>query len=232
MAFKKRFWITLSSLIILPAIVIIMGIYRFNYTNADIYIELADGEVVQYDKLMREAEKKGYSKVMLSLFSIRTLEDFIVFLPEQDSTPIAVPLNEIKKQEMQRWATGQYSFGEERGSISLDFDTIRTINADIKDNQIIFAAPFSVSNQGSGVFFYLGLFSQDTKRHTIKHIDSIFIGDRINIVSIEPDNQGRLIAIEYTERDTASEADKTTLSPVTVEFSLNTEQVRFSPKPK
>lgn len=232
MAFKKRFWITLSSLIILPAIVIIMGIYQFNYTNADIYIELADGEIVQYDKLMREAETKGYSKVMLSLFSIRTLEDFTIFLPEQNSTPISVALREIKKQEMQRWATGQYSIGEEYGSISLNFDTIRTINAETKDKQIIFAAPFSVSNQGSGVFFYLGLFLQDTQKNTIKHIDSTFIGDRIKIISIEPNNQGRFIAINYTERATDSETKQATALPLTVEFSLNTEPVSFSPKPK
>lgn len=231
MAFKKRFWITLTSLIVLPAIVIVAGIFRFNYTNADIYIELSDGEVVQYNELMREAEEKGYSKVMLSLFSIRTLEDFIVLLPEQTDAPVPVSLNKIKKQEMQRWATGEYSQGDELGTIALNYDTIKTIDTDTKNNKIVFAAPFSVSNQEPGMRFYLGLFLQDTQQHTIKHVDSTFIGDSINIVSIEPDNQSRLVSIEYTKPNTENEVEKVTQPPVTVEFPLNTGAVRFSTTP-
>ncbi len=237
MAYKKRFWIVLFAFIGIPVLVLLAGIYRFNFTNADIYMELADGEVVQYDDLMREVEENGYSKVMLSLFSIRTKEDLSIQLPKQSAeTPVWVPLARIDSQATQRSAVGDYTVGEERGTVSLNYDTIRTLNpeADNKkeDNQtIIFVAPFSVSNQGSGIFYYLGVFEQNNQKFTVLHKDSFFLGDRINLVSIEPDNQGQSITVEYTKRDSAIDASNTPQQPLSIKISVAKDPVRFTTIP-
>lgn len=232
MAYKKRFWIVLFAFIGIPVLVLLAGIYRFNFTNADIYMELADGEVVQYDDLMREVEENGYSKVMLSLFSIRTKEDLSIHLPEQpETTPILVPLRRIDSQATQRSAVGDYTLGEERGTVTLSYDSIRTLNPEVASQNIMLVAPFSVSNQGTGIFYYLGLFEQDNQKFTVEHKDSFFIGDRVQIIRIEPDNQGRSVMLEYTERDTANDANKTPQQPLSITISVATDPVRFTVAP-
>ncbi|WP_293266797.1 hypothetical protein [Neptunomonas sp.] len=228
MAFKKRFWIALTSLIVLPAIVLIAGIYQFNFTNNDIYIELADGEVVEYDQLMREAEEMGYSKVMLSLFSIRTLEDFTLFLPRKTDTLTPVLLTDIKKQEMQRWATGKYSMDEKSGNIDLNYDTIQTINVGIEDNKRVFTAPFSVSSQTSNPLFYLGLFIHDTQEHTIKHVDSVFIDESINILTIEPGHQKKFVSITFNRGDDSKETESSQSMTIEKQYQIAINPTRFT----
>lgn len=232
MAYKKRFWIVLSALIGIPVLVLVAGIYRFNFTNADIYMELADGKVVQYDDLIREIEENGYSKVMLSLFSIRTKEDLNIQLPEQPSeSPVWVPLRKIDSQATQRSAVGDYTLGEERGTVTLSFDTIRTLNTEIDNKKIMFVAPFSVSNQGTGVFYYLGIFEQDNQKFTVRHLDSFFIGDRVNIVSIEPDSQGQTVSVEYTAHDPANEANDTLQPTLSIKLDVATGPLHFKTAP-
>ena len=233
MAYKKRFWIVLFAFIGIPTLVLLAGIYRFNFTNADIYMELADGEVVQYDDLMREVEENGYSKVMLSLFSIRTKEDLSIQLPEQseEETPVWVPLARIDSQATQRSAVGDYTLGEERGTVSLNYDTIRTLSPEADNQTITFVAPFSVSNQGSGIFYYLGIFEQNNQKFTVLHKDSFFLGDRINIVSIEPDNQDRFITVEYTERNNSINDDNTSQQPLRIRINVAQDPVSFTGSP-
>ncbi|WP_372738641.1 hypothetical protein [Neptunomonas sp.] len=239
MAYKKRFWIVLVALIGIPVLVLLasIGIYRFNFTNADIYMELADGEVVQYDDLMREIEEHGYSKVMLSLFSIRTKEDLRIQLPEQPAeTPVWVPLRNIDSQATHRSAVGDYTLAEESGTVALSYDTVQALNP-VTDKQTaenqhtLFIAPFSVSDQGTGLFYYLGLFEQDNQKMSVHHRDSFLLGNRVNIVSIQPDNQGRSVTVEYMERNTDSNAGFTPQQPVSVTVNVATDPVRFSVTP-
>ena len=231
MAYKKRFWIVLFAFIGIPVLVLLasIGIYRFNFTNADLYMELANGEVVQYDDLMREVEENGYSKVMLSLFSIRTKEDLNIQLPEQpEATPVWAPLRRIDSQATQRNAVGDYTLGEEQGTVTLSYDTIRTLNPaatnEKSHNQnIMFVAPFSVSNQGTELLYYLGLFEQNNQKFTVQHKDSFFLGNRVKIVSIEPDDQGQSVRVEYTEHN----ADKGQ-QPLSIKVDIETDPVRFT----
>lgn len=244
MAYKKRFGIILFAFIGIPVLVLLasIGIYRFNFTSADIYMELADGEVIQYDDLMREIEENGYSKVMLSLFSIRTKEDLKIQLPEQpEDSPVWVPLRNIDSQATHRSAVGDYTLEEESGTVALSYDTIQTLNpvaykqkADNQtaDNQkIVLVAPFSVSDQGTGLFYYLGLFEQDNQKMSVQHRDSFLLGNRVNIVSIQPDKQGRSIIVEYTERHTGSHTGFTPQPTVSVKVSVATDPVRFTVTP-
>jgi hypothetical protein len=74
-----------------------------------------------------------------------------------------------------------YVYEEERGSIYLDFKNK-------KELQNGFALPLILSNQGSGIFYYLAIFDDDNN-----HIKSLFLGDRIKILNIYIKNDKILI---------------------------------------
>jgi len=50
---------------------------------------------------------------------------------------------------------------------------------------MVFVVPFAVSNQGTGIFWYLGLFILNTNTDDIRQIDTLFIGDRITVNSLK-----------------------------------------------
>ncbi|WP_233861833.1 hypothetical protein [Tenacibaculum piscium] len=55
--------------------------------------------------------------------------------------------------------------------------------------------PFSISNQGSGYFKYLGMFKIDYISKDISQIDEYFLGDRVIINSIKYDGNDELKVI-------------------------------------
>lgn len=123
------------------------------------------------------------SKVMLKLFSMKTSNKFILNIPETSSHS---ELSEFQKINSNEYVKGTYTDGYERGNVFLDYLKINSINLTESKTLFYFVAPFIVSNQGSGSFNYLGLFVQDSKKMTIKHLDSFFLGDRIIIEKINP----------------------------------------------
>ncbi|MBI9092231.1 MAG: hypothetical protein JEZ12_23710 [Desulfobacterium sp.] len=164
----------------LVAMIIIAGIIRFNFTNDDIYVSNKDGKMVKYDA----AEQDGMaysSEVMLTLFSMRTANDLMVNVPETGSTCKLTDLAETGRLKV---AKGSYTAGEERGVVMLDYMKITTVNLADSMSQIYFVAPFAVSNQGSGVFYYMGVFVQDVENMSITHVDSFFLGDRVVVENI------------------------------------------------
>ncbi len=168
----------------------IAGIIKFNFTDDDIYVSNKDGEVVKYDA--SEPDEMVYaSEVMLKLFSMKTANDFMVNVPETGSTCKLVDLADMGSQKV---AKGSYTAGEERGMVMLDYMNITTVNLADPMSQIYFVAPFAVSNQGSGVFYYMGLFAQDVEKMSIKHVDSFFMGDRVVVENIR--SLGREVQVE------------------------------------
>jgi hypothetical protein len=128
----------------------------------------------------------GYhSEVILTLFSMKTSSDFIIKLPDSYSnsdTSTGVKLTSIiGLGKPHGKAQGNYQLDEERGEVLLDYMLINVLGPMTTDNKMYFVAPFTVSNQGSGVFTYVGLFEQDLDNQTIQHLDSYFIGDRIKL---------------------------------------------------
>ncbi|MFB2647976.1 hypothetical protein [Shewanella mangrovisoli] len=202
------------------------GIYRFNMTNDDIYMVMEDGQVLQYDEAMAQADAKAKAKeaalssnedaiesvvpsevkpvanaseVMLKLFSLNTANPFEVKLPDSQLPVVLTHFIKIKQTE---FALGDYQQGEEKGRVLLDYLRITPLNFDPalepdtqsdaplqddpKQQTMPFVAPYIVTNQGSGVFWYLGLFSLDYAQNRLVHLGSVFIGDRIEVDSIEP----------------------------------------------
>jgi len=59
-----------------------------------------------------------------------------------------------------------------------------------------FLLPFFVNYGGSGTFLYIGLFEIDKKK--IKHLDSIFVGDRVELLNISAVDNLKVI-LEYND---------------------------------
>jgi len=129
--------------------------------------------------------KETYSKVMQKVFKTKVINDLVVNVPESTTCKM---IDFVKVKDSVEYLKGEYSDKQERGSVLLDYRMITTVKLKEIDSYVFFTAPFIVSNQGSGAFFYLGLFMQDNKNLTIKHIDSRLLGDRIVLDSVTSEN--------------------------------------------
>jgi len=157
-------------------IVIIAGIYKFNY--------LANQS--GYDCDGNKIEDTYKSEVLLKVFNLNSPNDFYVKIPETNT--------ECKITELidsLRYAKGFYMVGEEKGEVIIDNLRITALNQLTKDIRYL-AIPFLISNQGSGLFKYLGTFKLDYANKTIHQIDSYFLGDRVKINSIIFDGNDKL----------------------------------------
>lgn len=161
-------------IIVLVTLVILAGVYRFNFTNDDIYLVGEDGQVTVLGKYA--------NKIILTLFGIQTNKEWAIHVPE---TKVKANLNKLISSAPRYLVTGEYSDGEAYGIVSLDYSKITTLNVTTDQDEMVFVAPFSVSNQGSGVFWYLGLFTLDTDSGDIKQTDTVFVGDRFRISSLQ-----------------------------------------------
>ncbi|WP_258405189.1 hypothetical protein [Shewanella mesophila] len=162
-------------IVISMVLVIVAGIYRFNFTQDDIYY-------VEND--IQDAIQSDSDNVMLTLFSFQTDKLWEIQLPESEAK---APLTKVTTIGERHLATGQYRDGEERGLVSVDFYKITSLNFPSSDEEMVFSVPFSVSNQGSGVFWYVGLFVLNTHTAEIGQIDTALLGDRIQINGLQID---------------------------------------------
>lgn len=154
-------------------IVIIAGMYKFNY------LANQDGYDVDGNKI----EESQNSEVLLKLFSLKTSNAFYVKVPE---TKAKCEMTELITSDSTIYTKGHYVVGDERGEVIIDNLNTVSLNK-TTENGVYLVIPFTVSNQGSGLFVYLGTFMLDYQDKTITHIDSYFLGDRIKINSIKYD---------------------------------------------
>lgn len=170
---KRRLPIPLILLIpiVMLAVVIVAGVYRFSLTNEDI------------------GQKQGWYKakpdeVMLQLFSYKEGKPFTLSVPD---SKIKVALTHFVGEGADRRVIGEFNTGEERGSVSYDMFQTNMLNFLEPADNMVFVAPYAVSNQGSGTFHYLGLFELLESEQRVKQLDSLFIGDRIEKTTVEID---------------------------------------------
>lgn len=131
----------------------------------------------------QESTGKYQSKVMLKLFNLKTSSDLIIKIPETNTT---CKITKIIDKDSLNIVEGQYTVGEEKGVVYIDYKKILALNQSQK-NETSFIIPFSVSNQGSGIFRYIGLFDLNIKDGTIRQINSKLLGDRVKLESIKYD---------------------------------------------
>ncbi|AZQ09784.1 hypothetical protein [Shewanella khirikhana] len=118
--------------------------------------------------------------VMLTLFSLKTLSAFEIAVPDSNAK---APLSKFIEGHGQKFVIGEYVDGPVRGNVALDYTRMQALNAPFNNTQLLLA-PFVVSNQGSGSFWYLGLFSFDIPKGTIRQLDASFLGDRIAVQNL------------------------------------------------
>ncbi|EZH73817.1 hypothetical protein ATO12_17955 [Aquimarina atlantica] len=136
--------------------------------------------VVAIVQSCKNEDTSSQSDVLLKLFSLKTSNDWVITIPE---TNAKCKISEVDTDSL-HVVKGVYVDGEERGEVVIDYLKITTLNQSSKNEQY-FMIPFKVSNQGSGIFNYIGMFVLNYEDKTIKQIDSYFLGDRIIIDSLE-----------------------------------------------
>lgn len=122
-------------------------------------------------------------------------------------TAYRVELNKIEIIKGDKYLQGHYNFvlkkakgGDDplsdRGSLKLNMSKIQVLT---DNNQLIyFVAPFIINTQSSGVFIYVGLFTYEINTHKSTHLDSFFLGDRIQNEKIYKKNKDH-IRIDYKD---------------------------------
>lgn len=139
--------------------------------------------------------KRTYSQAMKKVFYINVVNELVIDIPESTTCEM---LHFIKTQDSVEYLKGEYKDNDERGSVFLDYRMFAVSKLENINSCSFAMAPFIVSNQGSGNFYYLGLFMKDFKSQKIKHIDSRLLGDRITIDSMATKKD--LIEIFFKER--------------------------------
>ncbi len=199
-------------------IIAIAGIIKFNILEDDIYIQNEDGTVEKFDDV-KHGNSSYQSEVMLKLFNIKTSNDLIINIPETNlSTKIK---NFVLIDLIYEMGQGTYSDGTEKGIVLLDYVKIRIAHISNSKNNIYFVIPFIVSNQGSGAFYYLGLFEQKINELKITHLDSYFLGDRIKINNIKVGENKIDVKYKTHSPEQSMSETPTKSKSVTIETTIN-----------
>ncbi|OEF05354.1 hypothetical protein A1QI_08305 [Vibrio genomosp. F10 str. 9ZB36] len=204
LAMKKRILpipLILLIPIVLLVVVIVAGVYRFSLSDEQIMQKFPKHEVVN-------------NAIVSQLFGVNSSNPLTIQVPETHAFAFVNYLNERSKK-----AIGEYDDGKERGSIFIDTQWLMSIEA---KNEKVFVAPLAVSNQGSGVFYYLALFRYDAQRDRMILGDYQLLGDRVDIQElaiypfVEERNQSQ--EKELTHEESAAPDDKNRVEGVSVLF--------------
>ena len=150
--------------IVMLVVVIVAGVYRFSLSDEEILAKFPSSQV-------------SYDSVVETVFDLKTTNPWTIKVPETNAYAF---INEV--DEPQSLAFGRYDSGVERGVVTVD--TQKLFVSKLGETHF-YVAPMSVSNQGSGVFYYLGLFKHDQQRSRVVLVDQLFLGDRVQIQTLE-----------------------------------------------
>ncbi len=100
---------------------------------------------------------------------------------------------------------GQYDAGATKGQVLVPtaFIAQRKIN-----KEFWIAAPMIVTTQGSGAFYYVGLFKFDPIPSRVVLLDSVFIGDRVKFAQINWQTDTKIAISFLTHGESQSMADE------------------------
>ncbi|NOH48293.1 MULTISPECIES: hypothetical protein [Vibrio] len=150
--------------VLLLAIVVIAGIYRFSLSDEDI--------MEKFPQTQSQA-----NSIVAEVLGIQSRNPWTVQVPEQGAVTF---LDEWDKEH--GLLKGQYDAGATKGEVLVPTEFIA--QRDINGTPWIIA-PVIVTTQGSGAFYYLGLFKFDAVPSRVVLLNSVFLGDRIKISSLE-----------------------------------------------
>ena len=150
--------------VLLLAIVVIAGIYRFSLSDEDI--------MAKFPQTQSQA-----NSIVAEVLGIQSRNPWTVQVPEQGAVTF---LDEWDKEH--GLLKGQYDAGATKGEVLVPTELVA--QRDINGTPWIIA-PVIVTTQGSGAFYYLGLFKFDAVPSRVVLLNSVFLGDRIKISSLE-----------------------------------------------
>ncbi|MEZ8284935.1 hypothetical protein AB4277_05495 [Vibrio splendidus] len=150
--------------IVMLVVVILAGIYRFSLSDEEILAKFPSSQV-------------SYDPVVESVFELKTTNPWTIKVPETNAYAF---INEV--DEPRTIAFGRYDSGVERGVVTVDTQSLASVTL---GQASFFVAPMWISNQGSGVFYYLGLFKHDQQRSRVVLVDQLLLGDRVQIQTLD-----------------------------------------------
>lgn len=182
--------------VVLLIIVAVAGIYRFSLSDEEILAKFP-------------SQQPKTNAIMQSVFNIKTVNPWTVKVP--DSSVFTF----IEYMETPPFATGSYEDGAERGTVSVNTKQM------VKLDETTYAVVLSVSNQGSGVFYYLGVSKYDQFRQRMVVKQSVLLGDRVKVTEIT--TVDRMITVKLLEREAGQSMAEEPSQITTILFKL-TEQ--------
>ncbi|MFN1617892.1 hypothetical protein [Vibrio rotiferianus] len=150
--------------VLLLAIVVIAGIYRFSLSDEDIMAKFPQTQTQT-------------NSIVAEVLGIQSRNPWTVQVPEQGAVTF---LDEWDKEH--GLLKGQYDAGATKGEVLVPTEFVA--QRDINGTPWIIA-PVIVTTQGSGAFYYLGLFKFDAVPSRVVLLNSVFLGDRIKMSSLE-----------------------------------------------
>jgi hypothetical protein len=172
--------------VLLLAIVVIAGIYRFSLSDEDIM-----------EKFPQTQSQSN--SIVAEVLGIQSRNPWTVQVPEQGAVTF---LDEWDKEH--GLLKGQYDAGATKGDVLVPTEFIA--QRDINGTSWVIA-PVVVTTQGSGAFYYLGLFKFDAVPSRVVLLNSVFLGDRIKMSSLEwvSDTKISLSYLEHGKNQAMSE---------------------------
>ena len=172
--------------IVLLAVVIIAGIYRFSLSDEEIMAKFPQAQAQS-------------NLIVAEVLGIRSRNPWTVQVPEQGAVTF---LEDWDKEN--GLLKGQYDAGGTRGEVLVPTEFIA--QRDINETPWI-VAPVIVTTQGSGAFYYIGLFKFDAVPSRVVLLNSVFIGDRVQMSSLkwESDTQISLSYLQHGEDQAMAE---------------------------
>lgn len=150
--------------VVLLIIVIVAGVYRFSLSDDEILAKFPQSEVQT-------------NTIILDVLNIKSSNPWTIQVPEQNAVSF---IDEWDKEL--GYLIGQYDAGATKGEVLLPTEFI--VQRQIEDVPWI-VAPMIVTSQGTGSFYYIGLFKFDAVPSRVILLDSVFIGDRIKFNQLE-----------------------------------------------
>ncbi len=157
--------------IVLLVAVVVAGIYRFSLSDAEIMAKFPQAEA-QSDP------------IVLEVLGLSSRNPWTIQVPEQGAVAFL-----DKWDRESGYLTGHYDAGSTKGQVMVPtkFIAKREIN-----HVPWIVAPVVVTTQGTGAFYYIGLFKFDAVPSRVVLLNNYFIGDRIKITSLDWRDDGQI----------------------------------------
>lgn len=160
--------------IVLLIIVAVAGIYRFSLSDEEILAKFP-------------SQASSQDTIMQSVFGIRTPNPWTVKIPESSAFTF---IDDVVQGNLLK---GSYEDGAERGVVTIDSQKIVSLDGNN------YASILTLSNQGSGQFYYLILSEYDEFRQRLITKDSVLLGDRVDVLHLE--GEQRNVVVTFLEHD-------------------------------